>query len=99
MVSEPARSRSSATRATRLIGGNIHVLHFGVEIECFGSELAADAAHLEAAERRLHVDRRIAVDTEIAGADAAYHAQRAADVPRPDRAGETVLRVVATRTA
>lgn len=38
---------------------NVDVLDFGVQVQRFGAQFAADAAHFEAAERRLDVDRAV----------------------------------------
>ena len=70
------------------------VLDLGERVERVGTELAAEAGLLEAAERRRVAHRRVRVDRQVAGLDAAGDPQRAPDVAGPDRAGQAVLGVV-----
>src|SRR6185295_6367790 len=67
-----------------------YALPLAVVIEGRRPQLAADAATLDAAERHLQVDAPARVDRKDARLDGARHPQRAADVARPQRAGEAV---------
>ena len=70
------------------------VLGLRVEVERAHPELAADARHLVAAERRLGVDRAVRVDADDTRLEGLRGAQRLADVATPDRAltGRTASR-------
>ena len=57
-------------------------------------ELAAESRLLETAERRRGTNRAVGVDREHAGLESARDTQGSRTVLRPDRAGETVGRVV-----
>src|SRR5437016_6002060 len=62
-----------------------HRLVLEVIIKCLLAQLAADAAGLEAAERRRGVEDVVAVHPDRAGANAVGDGVGLADVARPDR--------------
>src|SRR3954471_7242605 len=70
------------------------VLGLGERERRVRTEFPAQPGRLEAAERRPVPHRGVRVDREVAGVDGARDADRPADVPRPDRAGEAELAVV-----
>src|SRR5207247_8343812 len=76
--------------------GKIDVHLFDVEIllDAPPAQLAADAALLVAAPRRLDVGGLHMVHPDDAGAQRFHHAHRAEDVARPDCGGEAIVRVV-----
>ena len=76
------------------LGGEEDVLQLGVGLHGVRAQLTADARLLEPAERRVHPHRRVGVDGERARVHLPGHAQRAAGVARPDRAGQAVDGVV-----
>src|ERR1700761_249133 len=80
-----------------LLGRVIDVLQLGVVLERVGTELAADARLLEAAERGRDPHRAVRVDRDHAGLDRPRDAQCARPVAGPDRAGKAVDRVVGER--
>src|SRR3954463_1853253 len=86
---------ASSVPADRLFR-QIDVDLFDVEIflDAPFAELAADAALLVAAPRRLDVGRLHVVDPDDAGAQVLDDAHGAEDVARPDRRGQTVEGVV-----
>ena len=65
-------------------------LPLSVMVERLQAQLAPEAALLDAAERRFEMDAAAGVDGEVAGLHGARDAEGAADVARPDRAGEAV---------
>src|SRR5581483_2835949 len=83
-------SRSAISSLRRVVD----VLDLAVALERVHAELAPEPALLDTAERRRRPHRRVRVDREDAALDGARDAQRAGAVPRPDRARESVVRVV-----
>jgi hypothetical protein len=63
-------------------------------IERRGTQLAPDAAPLDAAERHLQVDAPARIDRDHAGLDRPHYAERTGEVARPERPREAVDRVV-----
>src|SRR5262245_10604829 len=55
---------------------DVNRLHFRVVLQGILPQLAADAGHLEAAEGRRGIDDVVAVDPDLAGAEAAWDAWR-----------------------
>src|SRR2546428_3569152 len=84
----------SSLPMSRDLRGEEHRLDLRVALECVHAELAAEARLLEAAEGGRDAHRRVRVDREDAGLERAGDAEGAAAVPRPDRPGEPVGRVV-----
>src|SRR5262249_20190085 len=74
---------------------HVHPLDLGVQLQGVLTELAADAAHLESAERGRGVEDVVAVDPDRAGPQAVRQPVRLADVARPHRRGQAVERPVA----
>ena len=93
-LARPSAVARISTGAGRSAQVDEDVLRLGVELERRHPELAPDAGHLVAAERRLGVDRRVRVDADDAGLERLRGAQRLADVTAPDRAGQAVRRRV-----
>src|SRR4051794_22495486 len=92
-ASRPAGSAMSSPRAMSA-GRDEHVLGLGERQRCIRSELTAEAGGLEPAERSPVAHRRVGVDGKVSCLDASADADGAADVPRPDRAGQPELGVV-----
>src|SRR5712692_3890057 len=84
----------SSLPMSRDLRGEEHRLDLRVALERVHAELAAEARLLEAAEGSRDAHRGVRVDREDAGLQRAGDAEGAAAVPRPDRAGEPVWRVV-----
>src|SRR4051794_29206113 len=77
--------------------GDEDVLLLGERHGGVRTELPAEAGLLVATERRPVADRRVRVDAEVAGLDAARDPQPATEVAGVDGAGEAVLGVVRLR--
>src|SRR5215212_4530913 len=77
-----------------LLRGDVDVLYLGVVVEGVRTELAPDAGLLHPAERRCDADGGVGVYGDDARLHAPSYAQGAGAVLRPDRARETVNRVV-----
>src|SRR4051812_41492050 len=92
-ASRPAGSAMSSPR-TMSAGRDEHVLGLGERQRRVRSELTAEAGGLEPAERRPVAHRRVGVDGKVSCLDASADADGAADIPRPDRAGQPELGVV-----
>src|SRR5258706_5600030 len=73
---------------------DVDLLHVEIFLDAPLAELAADAALLVAAPRRLDVGRLHVIHPHDAGAQALDRAHRAEDVARPDGGGEAVVGVV-----
>src|SRR5205823_5276125 len=73
---------------------NVDRFPLRVRIERLKAELAPKSALLHAAERRLKMHAAAGIDREVAALHGAGDAESAADVARPDRAGEAVVAVV-----
>src|SRR6185295_10845485 len=73
---------------------DIHRLPLRIVLQRHHPQFPPHAALLHAAEWRLEVDAAAGVDGEVAGLHGAGDAEGAADVARPDRAGEAVVAVV-----
>src|SRR5712692_1966644 len=84
----------SSLPMSRDLRGEEHRLDLRVALEGMHAELAAEARLLEAAEGGRDAYRGVRVDRQDAGLERAGDAEGAAAVPRPDRAGEPVGRVV-----
>src|SRR5262245_24163952 len=91
VITQTLRSSLPATSFLRRVED---VLDLAVPNEAVHAELAAEAAALEAAERRRHPYGGVRVDREHARLDRPRDAERAAAVLGPDRAREAVLGVV-----
>src|SRR5260221_4664042 len=74
--------------------GDVDALDFRIALQRVHAELPAEARLLEAAERRRDAHGRVRVDAQHAALERARHAERASTVARPDRAGETIRRVI-----
>src|SRR5690349_25113414 len=68
----------------------VHRLHFRVQLQGVLAQLPAEAAHLEAAERRRRVEDVIAVDPDRPRPKAVGQPVRLGDVARPDGGGQAV---------
>src|ERR1041384_367541 len=73
---------------------DIHLFDVQILLDAPFSELAAEAALLVAAPRRLDVRRLHVIDPDDARTERLDGAHRAEDVARPHRGGEPVVRVV-----
>src|ERR1700749_4764710 len=76
------------------LGRVVDVLHLGVVVERIGSQLPPHARLLEATEGSRHPDRGVGVDRDRPGLDRSCHPQRPRSVLSPDRARETVDRLI-----
>src|SRR5918993_812328 len=96
----PAPPVTTATFPSRrpgmlvLLRGHEDVLYLGVIVESVRAELAPHARLLHPAKRCCDPDGGVGVYGQYAGLDAAGGAHGSGDVLRPERAGETVDRVV-----
>src|SRR5918911_2317920 len=73
---------------------DVHLLDVQIFLDAPLAELAADAALLVAAPRRLDVGRLHVVHPHDAGAQVLYDAHRTKDVARPHGSCETVIGIV-----
>src|SRR6266513_3634134 len=94
----PPAARSAVTVRSLLrvsfVGCDEDVLGLGERVQSVRPQLAAQPGLLEAAERGPVADGGMGVDRQVAGLDRARHPQRAAQVLRPDRPGQSVGGVI-----
>src|SRR5688572_14541113 len=86
------RISSATARLLREIDPD--ALTLGVEVHRRGSQLAPEAAHLDAAEGRGRIEIVVGVDPDGARADRPRHPVSLLDVPCPDPRGQPVDRLV-----
>src|SRR5580698_577059 len=94
LMGPPGWSGAAGDAGPRLLVADEDVLDVAEGVEGVGAELAADAGLLGAAEGRPIAHGRVRVHREGPGLDGPGHPEGPAHVAGPERAGESVGRVV-----